>query len=460
MNNNFFSGEDGLFNYLEPKREKMIPLVELPASLNPFAKYDIHICAKLMNSLPLMNVKSLPAWYMSQDASGRARHLVESSSGNTVASMGLLKDHFGFESVKAIVSNDVTDDKLAFLRVAGLDIEFVESPICPDPRDPNGPINQAKTQGERENWNNPGQYDNPHNPQAHYEITGPQIIDQVGTDNLAFFAAGLGTTGTFTGASRYVKEQAPATTIIGAVRAPNNPVPGVRTRNQLAEIDFDWQDYIDKENIFKIGERDSYLRSLEMIRKGLLVGPSAGFALSALLAKLELLESSGEIENYRGKYAVFICPDSPLLYVNDYEKVLGPGYFGQKIGLDLAKKTESKNTIDNNDFAAEEIQPEELLEIVRGNTRDINIIDVRSDSAYQDHHIDGSVNIELDVLSDRLSEFDHDKPTYFVCARGVASAKACKVAESQGVKNSKSLAGGMIRWSELDYPRVKDPVCR
>ena len=89
--NNYFSGEDGLRNYAKPAFEKMIPLVELPSSLNPFLKkYGIHINAKLMNTLPLMNVKSLPAWKMLEDADlNQVDSAGDSSSGNTAASIGL-----------------------------------------------------------------------------------------------------------------------------------------------------------------------------------------------------------------------------------------------------------------------------------------------------------------------------------------------------------------------------------
>ena len=61
--NNYFSGEGGLRNYAKPAFEKMIPLVELPSSLNPFLKkYGIHINAKLMNRLlNLLPAIQLPA---------------------------------------------------------------------------------------------------------------------------------------------------------------------------------------------------------------------------------------------------------------------------------------------------------------------------------------------------------------------------------------------------------------
>lgn len=458
MKNNFFKGDDGLYEYLQPKKDKMIPLVELPESLNPFLKYDIHIAAKLMNTLPLMNVKSLPAWNMLDGINNHDHEdlcIVESSSGNTVVSMGLLKDHFGIKKVKAIASTSVSDDKLAFLRLAGLDIECVESPICPDPRDPNGPINIAKKQGENKGWTNPNQYNNILNPAIHYEVTGPQIESQVGKD-LAFFSAGLGTTGTFTGTVSYLLSKYPDLNVIGAVRKPNNPIPGVRTRSQLAEIDFNWQEHIKKDDVFKISEKKSYLNSLKMIRKGLLVGPSSGFALSALLEKLHIMEKTGEIMKYKGKYAVFVCPDSPLLYVNDYEKILEPEYFGETTGIDLRQKNKIDTQVNlNNDF--NEITADELLD--KMNEGVFEIVDVRNKEEFAEYHLEGSINVPLYSLESRLNELNTEKTTVFVCNRGVTSGRACIVAHDAGFSNVISLEGGMINWSSLDYPRYKNGTC-
>ena len=55
---NVFSGEKSVLNYLNPDSNPYIPLVELPDSLNPYKKHKVRIFAKLMNTLPLTNVKS------------------------------------------------------------------------------------------------------------------------------------------------------------------------------------------------------------------------------------------------------------------------------------------------------------------------------------------------------------------------------------------------------------------
>ncbi|HEU5121708.1 MAG TPA: pyridoxal-phosphate dependent enzyme, partial [Candidatus Saccharimonadales bacterium] len=180
MNKEFYNGTDGIARYLRPERKKYIPLVELPASLNPYLeKYDIHIDAKLMNTLPLGNVKSLPAWSMleSQDEV-KNLELVEASSGNTVFSLGMVAPLFGAKRVTAIASPDVSEGKLMLLKLAGVHVKLIEGPICPNPNDPDGAIAVARRDGAKPGAANLGQYDNDANPQAHETITGPQLHDQ------------------------------------------------------------------------------------------------------------------------------------------------------------------------------------------------------------------------------------------------------------------------------------------
>ena len=209
QNNRAYLGTDGLKNYLKPKADEYIPLVELPSELNPFLEsHDIHISAKLMNTLPLGNVKSLPAYYLLNSVDAISKNVVESSSGNTVFSMGLLAKSLGIKSVKAVKSNTVTRGKLQLLRLAGIDVLLVDGPICPDVHDPNSSISIARRLGNESGNCNPGQYDNFANPQAHRDVTGPQIFDQLG-ENLGMFVAGLGTTGTLVGTAGYLKEVLP-----------------------------------------------------------------------------------------------------------------------------------------------------------------------------------------------------------------------------------------------------------
>lgn len=63
---NVFRGRQALRDYYDPEKCPPLPLVELPAGLNPFLEHGVHIYAKMMTALPAANVKSLPGTFGGQ----------------------------------------------------------------------------------------------------------------------------------------------------------------------------------------------------------------------------------------------------------------------------------------------------------------------------------------------------------------------------------------------------------
>ena len=107
-NQNIFKGNNSIKDFLNPDLHPFLPLVELPESLNPFLKDRVHIFAKLMYFLPLLNIKSLPALNMLLEAekSGKLKDvhtIIENSSGNTAFSLGIIALALGIKNVNAIV---------------------------------------------------------------------------------------------------------------------------------------------------------------------------------------------------------------------------------------------------------------------------------------------------------------------------------------------------------------------
>lgn len=459
MKNEYYSGQLGLTDYLNPTNGPYIPLVELPPALNPYLKsHDIHINAKLMNTLPLTNVKSLPAWNMLSHAQNvNKKTLIEASSGNTVLSLGLLAKHFGVENVEAIASPDVSDGKLALLKLAGIKVRMIEGPICPDPSDPDGAIAIAKKEGESADKHNLGQYHNDANPGAHEIITGPQIYTQL-NGKIDLFCAGLGTTGTLFGTARYLKKQLPQLKVLGITRTPNNPVPGVRTKNGLKEVAFSWQQVV-TEPLIPIGEKASYEASLNLIRNGLLVGPSSGFAYAGLLQYLSDLEENDKLEAWRNKHIVFICPDSPLPYTHDYERVLESALSSNIEGKQLYRNLSTTPTAT--------IGNQELLQLYAHNKeamslpQNIQLIDVREPNEYLDHHLPESINIPLQQLPKwiRQQPAEQKRRIIFYCKSSIRSEQATQLARAMELE-AYSLNGGTIEWSEKNYPRVKNATCQ
>ena len=331
---NVFEGPEAIRDLLDPGKLSYLPLVELPADLNPFARDHIRIFAKLMNLLPLGNVKAVPAFNMIEEKykSGElaeVNKIVENSSGNTVSSMALVARQFGVDKVQSYVPSEISWHKLLMLLFYGIEPIVNVEPEKPGKSDPQSGVYKAKRDGESADTLNPGQYHNTDNPKAHEKWTGPQIWEQT-EGKISIFCAGLGTTGTVIGNSRYLKKCNPALRVIGVMRAPDNYVPGVRTEDLLELIGFDWRDHIDRIERIKTGR--SYELSMQMSRRGIIVGPSSGLALGGLLQHLENLKRENALDELRDTdsgdiVCVFPCPDGPMPYLDEYFKYLDRSNF-------------------------------------------------------------------------------------------------------------------------------------
>jgi cysteine synthase len=331
---NVFKGPDALRDYMNPGKHPNLPLVELPAEMNPFVGDNIRIFAKVMGMSPLGNVKAVPAFnmiremFLKGELSGVER-LVENSSGNTVFSMALAARQFGVDRTQSYVPSEISWNKLLMLLFFGIEPIVNVEPQNPAESDPATGVYKARVDGQAPDAINPGQYDNTDNPAAHVKWTGPQIWEQTG-GRIDIFCAGLGTTGTLIGNSRYLKQQDPSIRVVGVMRAPDQYVPGVRTEKLLNVVDFNWQEHLDE--IERIDTVESYRKSMELSRKGILAGPSSGLALAGLLQNLSGLKEQNRLDDIRKSedgeiICVFPCPDGPMPYLDEYFKYLDASDF-------------------------------------------------------------------------------------------------------------------------------------
>ena len=318
--NNVFAGGDALERFLDPDQNPPLPLVELPAALNPFADQKVRIFAKLLYLLPLLNLKSLPVLEMLRAAGNKlegAHTLVENSSGNTGFSLAIMARMFGIRSVRAIVPIDIAPGKLELLRLAGADVRFASSE--------QGGVAMARRAGGQPGLVNLDQYSNPANLKAHSQWTAAQVWQQT-AGKLTLYAAGLGTTGTALGAVQYFREQGHKVTVLGVFVMPGSAIPGVRSVERLREISFDWESEIPH----RIGAatKESYKKSLDLCRVGLLAGPSSGFALAGMLRFIGEHHDLDRFRNADGEVvATFICCDTPFPYLDKYSTILDPADF-------------------------------------------------------------------------------------------------------------------------------------
>jgi cysteine synthase A len=327
-----FAGKNSVWDYLNPKNLPIVPLVELPPTLNKFREYGVRIFAKQLQLLPLFNVKSIPAYSMINQAltSGNFRSggsLVESSSMSMALSLSVLAKLQDAEKSYAVIDDNTAPDLVQTLKLFGLALKF--HPFVADPANDPRPtrVQEARRFAKEIGAFHGGQYSNPANPLGHEEITGPQLMEQTG-GQISVFSATLGTTGTFIGTMAYLRRHLPNIFGLGVVRAPGENVPGPRTLALLHDVGFPWQDYTDQ--VTDGAAIESYQASVDLIRNGIVAGPSSGLGLVGIRKFLDERLQQGSLDSIRNKNGevviCFVCADTPFPHMTKYFSVLGDDF--------------------------------------------------------------------------------------------------------------------------------------
>ncbi len=237
---NVFSGEDGLKNYLCPENYVSPPLVELPCDLNPFKTKNIRIFAKMMSLVPLMNIKSLPAFSMLSEAEARNnckmyKSIIESSSSNTVLSLSVMAKLFGINSTCAIVDHSIAPSLLNMLRLFGIEIYL-------HPAQGHEAFGHMEPRSSRAT--NFGKQDGCITlvnilitTIPKHSLSGwPPIFGLKQKVSLILSSCALGTCGTMVGVSRGLREFNPSIKVVANCPRPGNSVPGPRELSLLADV--------------------------------------------------------------------------------------------------------------------------------------------------------------------------------------------------------------------------------
>ena len=236
--------------------------------------------------------------------------IVEPTSGNTGHGLAIAAAIRGYKCI-FVMPDKMSQEKISLLRAYGAEVV-----ICPTAVPPESPESYYRVADrlaeEIPGAYQPNQYFNPENPATHYETTGPEIWRQ--TDGtIDVFVAGVGTGGTITGVGRYLKEQNPNVTIVGA--DPEGSVySGDEPRPYLVEgigEDF-WPATFDPsvvDRYVKVSDRDSFRTARAVTRQeGILIGGSAG---SAVFAALQVARELDET-----KTIVVLLPDTGRQYLS------------------------------------------------------------------------------------------------------------------------------------------------
>lgn len=138
--------------------------------------------------------------------------IIEGTSGNTGMGLAMAAAIKGYRCIFTI-SEKQSQEKIDLLQAMGAEVEICPAGVEPDHPESYYSVAQRLSE-EIPNSFYPNQYENMSNPEAHYETTGPEIWDQ--TDGkITHYVAGMGTGGTISGTSRYLKEQNENLTTIG-----------------------------------------------------------------------------------------------------------------------------------------------------------------------------------------------------------------------------------------------------
>jgi cysteine synthase A len=322
MNNkNIFKGEKAIFNYLTPGANGPTPLVELPSRLNPFLKDGVHIYIKLVQSVPLANIKSLPAWHMLNGIPKKElkniKNLVEYSSGNMALSLTILSRHFGIPKMHAIITSDVPKDKQKLLKLLGTDLIMSNGPHCPDVNAKEGGVWEAAQMGKQSGWKNLGQYTNPQIPEGAGKFIGKEIFEQLGK-KIDIFCAAIGTSGTVYGISSYLKKEIPKLYVVATSIKRGSSIPGPRGEDDVNKLYFPWKKTVDLE--FPVGDKDAFEANLKLIREGIFVGPSSGMQLAGILEILKKQKSEKKLK--KNTNIVILGCDTMFPYIEEYFSVL------------------------------------------------------------------------------------------------------------------------------------------
>jgi cysteine synthase B len=273
------------------------PLVGLPR-LSPSA--DVRLWAKLEDRNPTGSIKDRPALKMIElaEKDGSLRPgctILEPTSGNTGISLAMAARLKGYRIV-CVMPENTSEERRQLLRMWGA--EIISSPAA-------GGSNEAvrvakQIAAEHPDWVMLYQYGNPANALSHEEGTGPELLADL--PSITHFVAGLGTTGTLMGVSRFFRTAKPDVRIVAAEPRYGELVYGLRNLDEGFVPELYDETLIDAR--FSVGPDDAVRRVRELLdEEGIFAGISTGAILHAALAQAAKAQKAGE----RADIAFVVC---------------------------------------------------------------------------------------------------------------------------------------------------------
>jgi cysteine synthase A len=233
--------------------------------------------------------------------------IVEATAGNTGIGLALIGINRGYR-VKLFVPENFSEEKVMIMRALGAEVIRT-----PDDEGMDGAIRRAKelTAGNSQTFM-AGQFENPANPEYHYETTGQEIFEQM-EGKIDAVVIGSGTAGTFTGVARYLKERLPRIaavavetqgSVLGGGKPGKHKVEGIGSSFIPKNFDRSVCD-----EVFMVTDPQAFGMVKELAAKeGVLAGSSGG---AAVYAAVQIAARLGS-----GRRVVTIVPDSAERYLS------------------------------------------------------------------------------------------------------------------------------------------------
>lgn len=238
------------------------------------------IWVKLEGNNPAGSVKDRAALSMIVRAQDRGEitpgdTLIEATSGNTGIALAMIAAVKGYR-MRLLMPDNMSMERKAAMQAYGAELILVTKEQGME-----GAREMARLMGERGEGKVLDQFNNPDNPYAHYATTGPEIWQQT-QGRITHFVSSMGTTGTITGVSRFMREQEKKVTIVGLQPEEGSSIPGIRRWPQ------EWLPKIYNptlvDNVIDMSqlEAEQTMRRLA-VAEGLFCGVSSGGAVAGAL---------------------------------------------------------------------------------------------------------------------------------------------------------------------------------